>query len=86
MSNYQVIHAEARTGPESVPPINAACRAKKAADTDLYSHCLLGENIGCAYLIRIRRLGNYCVHPLHKKIVARTSGEGFSQDGQETSS
>jgi hypothetical protein len=46
----------------------------------------LGESIGCIYLIRIRRLGNYCVHPLHKQIVARTIGGQFSPNGQENSS
>jgi hypothetical protein len=49
-----------------------ACAAE--ADTGCCQNpvCLVNPDVFCGYRLSLSSLGNYCLHPLHTKIVART--------------
>jgi len=55
------------------PPIMDVCRAQAVPSTCEYPVCLVADDIFCGYRLSHRNLGHYCLHPLHAKIVERTS-------------
>jgi hypothetical protein len=59
----------------SIPSFAATCRAEPVPGAKDYSRCLVDASIICGYRVSPFNIGRFCLHPLHKEIVARTAGK-----------
>lgn len=63
------------------PPIMEICQAQAVPSTCEYPVCLVTDAVYCGYRLSHRNLGQYCLHPLHAKIVERTRAAHGSGSG-----
>ena len=67
-----VVSACAKSASNLYPPIMEVCEAQADPGRCQNPICLVSKDVFCEYRLSLTSLGNYCLHPLHEKILQRT--------------